>query len=192
MSAAIGQASPDKGAAPGLDLQLMRLALQQAERALELGEVPVGAVVSVPLACLEAAGADPAAFELLAPGVWLLGVGANTTRAEHRVNAHAELVALEQASRKLEDFRLEGASVHVTLEPCLMCLGALQQARISRVVYGAHEPKFGALGSRYDLAGHEALRRMTFEGGVLADEASTLMARFFAGLRGRSGPVGQP
>lgn len=170
----------------------MQLALHEAELALSAGEVPVGAVLTAPQSTLLAARVDPASQAQHFPGVWLLGRGANRTRRESRVDAHAELIALEQAGRLLGDFRLEGATVYVTLEPCLMCLGALQQARIGRVVYGAPEPKFGALGSRFDLAGHEALRRLSFEGGLLAEDAAALMGRFFAGLRGGLPGAGLP
>jgi tRNA(adenine34) deaminase len=146
-----------------LDEQWMRLALAAAAEAGAAGEVPVGAVVVL--------------------DGQLAGTGSNRTRRDSIVYAHAELVALGQAERALGDYRLDGAELYVTLEPCLMCLGALHQARVARVVYGAPEPKFGAVGSRFDLASHEALRRLTITGGVLAEEAAALLSTFFAGLR---------
>ncbi|MCC7479429.1 nucleoside deaminase [bacterium] len=172
------------------DLDLMRMALDEARAALTRGEVPVGAVLAAPLSCLDAAGLDPAGVEQPFPGVFLLARGANATRADKRITAHAELVALEAAGALLGDYRIEGATVYVTLEPCLMCLGAIQQARISRVVYGATEPKFGALGSRYALAEHESMRRISFEGGVLAVEAAEIMGSFFSTLRAGGRPQG--
>jgi tRNA(adenine34) deaminase len=141
----------------------MRLALAQARLAGAAGEVPVGAVV------------------VLAGEV--VGAGANRTRRDGVVHAHAELNALGEAERRLGDFRLDDAAMYVTLEPCLMCLGAIHQARLGRLVYGAPEPKFGALGSRFDLRGAEALRRVSIVGGVLAGEAAALMSEFFKALR---------
>jgi tRNA(adenine34) deaminase len=98
------------------------------------------------------------------------------------VQAHAELVALAAAERASGDYRLDDAVLYVTVEPCLMCLGALHQARLTRVVYGCPEPKFGAL-SRFGLAGHPALERIRVEGGLLAEEAAALLGSFFRRLR---------
>jgi tRNA(adenine34) deaminase len=145
------------------DEQWMRLALAEAEAAGAAGEVPVGAVVVL--------------------DGELAGRGGNRTRRDGIVQAHAELVALAAAEHKLGDYRLDRAELYVTVEPCLMCLGAIHQARVARLVYGAAEPKFGALGSRFELASHEALRRLTIVGGVLAEEAAALLSAFFAGLR---------
>ncbi len=147
---------------PADDARWMRAALAQAELAAAEGEVPVGAVVVV--------------------NGELVGVGANRTRRDCIIHAHAELVALADAERRLGDYRLDDAQVYVTVEPCLMCLGAIHQARAARVVYGAPELKFGAC-SRFGLASHPALRRLTICGGVLAEEAAGLLSRFFAGLR---------
>jgi len=145
------------------DVNWMRLALEEAQAAAEAGEVPVGAVI--------------------VQGGKLLGRGANRTRRDHVVHSHAELVALSEAQRGSRDFRLDDATIYVTVEPCLMCLGAILQSRISRIVYGAAEPKFGALGSRFDLAHHPALRKVDITAGVLAEEASELLGKFFRGLR---------
>ena len=141
----------------------MRLALEEAAKAAEAGEVPIGAVVVH-------AGR-------------VAGRGNNRTRRDSAVAAHAELIALGQAQREFGDFRLDGAAVYVTVEPCLMCLGAMQQSRVTRIVYGAREPKFGALGSRFDLTEHPALGKLEICGGVLADEAAALLGDFFRRLR---------
>lgn len=144
----------------------MRCALELARTAAEAGEVPVGAVVV-------RAGA-------------VVGEGANRTRRDTQVAAHAEIIALGQAELNAGDYRLDGAVLYVTVEPCLMCLGALLQARVQRLVYGAPEPKFGALGSRFDLMGHPALRKLEITSGVLAQDAAALLGRFFADLRGKA------
>ena len=144
------------------DEKLMRLALVEAQTAAAAGEVPVGAV-------------------LVFDGM-VLGVGANRTRRDGVVAAHAELIALAEAERAAGDFRLDNAEMYVTVEPCLMCLGALHQARVTRVVYGCPEPKFGAL-SRFGLSGHPGLDRLKLVGGLLADEAAALLGEFFRNLR---------
>jgi tRNA(adenine34) deaminase len=144
----------------------MRHALRLARLAAAAGEVPVGAVVVL-------------------DGT-VAGEGANRTRRDGVVAAHAEIVALAQAEQAAGDYRLDDAVLYVTVEPCLMCLGALLQARVKRLVYGAPEPKFGALGSRFDLAGHPALRKLELVGGVLADEAAALLSQFFSTLRGEA------
>jgi tRNA(adenine34) deaminase len=115
-----------------------------------------------------------------------MGTGSNRTRRDGIAAAHAELIALGAAERASGDYRLDDAVMYVTVEPCLMCLGALHQARLSRVVYGCPEPKFGAL-SRFGLDGHPALSRLRLEGGLLAAEAAALLGSFFRGLRERTG-----
>jgi tRNA(adenine34) deaminase len=141
----------------------MRLAMLEAERAAQSGEVPIGAVI-------------------VQDGK-LLAAGQNRTRRDGVVHAHAELIALAQAERQTGDFRLENCVLYVTVEPCLMCLGAILQARISELVYGAAEPKFGALESRFELAAHPALRKLEIAKGVLAEESSALLSAFFSELR---------
>jgi tRNA(adenine34) deaminase len=143
----------------------MRLALEEARLTAEAGEVPVGAVV--------------------VRDETLLGRGGNRTRRDRMVAAHAELVALTHAQQAAGDYRLDGATIYITVEPCLMCLGAIQQSRVERIVYGAPEPKFGAVESRFELGGHEALRKMSISGGLLAAESSRLLADFFNDLRQR-------
>ena len=144
----------------------MRQALALAREAAQAGEVPVGAVV-------------------VQDGE-ITGRGANRTRRDGVISAHAEIVALAEAERRAGDYRLDNAELYVTIEPCLMCLGAIHQARVRRLYYGAPEPKFGALGSRYDLGGHPALSRLEFRGGLLAEESSALLGTFFSSLRERT------
>jgi tRNA(Arg) A34 adenosine deaminase TadA len=147
----------------GADQHFMQLALEQAAQAGTAGEVPIGAVV-------------------VREGE-LLGSGSNRTRRDGVIHAHAELNALGDAQRREGDYRLDGAEVYVTVEPCMMCLGAIYQSRITRIVYGAAEPKFGAVQSRFELGAHPALRKLTITGGVLALEAAALLAQFFQALR---------
>jgi tRNA(adenine34) deaminase len=153
-------------AAQPADELYMREALKQARLAGRAGEVPIGAVVVGP------------------EGQGVIGRGSNRTRRDRIVHAHAELVALGRAERAAGDFRLDNAVVYVTVEPCLMCLGAILQARIGRIVYGASEPKFGAITSRFPLEQHPLVQRLAITGGVLADESSLLLKYFFSTLRG--------
>lgn len=139
----------------------MRLALEQAELAYAAGEVPVGAVV------LDAQGQ-------------LIGAGFNRTIQDHDPTGHAEIVALRAAARHVRNYRLPGASLYVTLEPCTMCMGAMLHARLDRVVYGATDPKTGACGSVLDVHGIAQLNHQTeVEGGVLAEACAELLRRFF-------------
>lgn len=143
------------------DVALMKAALAAAIKAGEAGEVPVGAVVVL----------DDK----------IVGTGNNTTIANHDPSGHAEIVALRAAAIAQSNHRLPGATLYVTLEPCAMCMGAISQARISRVVFGAYDPKFGAAGSVIDLSDSKALNhRFEINGGVLADECGALLKRFFA------------
>jgi len=138
----------------------MQRALALAARAAESGEVPVGALVVV--------------------DGEVVGEGWNQPIATSDPTAHAEIVAMRMASRHLRNYRLTGALLVVTVEPCLMCVGAMIHARIATVVYGAPEPRAGALGSA--IAAHEAPglnHRLTVVGGVLADECRGLMQGFF-------------
>jgi tRNA(adenine34) deaminase len=143
----------------------MREALAEARAAAALGEVPVGAVV---------VGADGA----------LLGRGGNRREREHDPTAHAELIALRRAARARASWRLEGATLYVTLEPCAMCAGALVLARVARLVFGAADPKAGFCGSLGDLPRDPRLNhRLEVAGGVLAEECSALLRDFFAARR---------
>lgn len=146
------------------DIAAMRLALGEADAAAGKCEVPVGAVIM-------AAGQ-------------LVGAGHNRSIIDQDPSAHAEIVALRAACQHQQNYRLEGATLYVTLEPCPMCVGALAQARVDRVVFGAYDPKAGAVGSVLDLADSRALNH-SFEvnGGLLADECGERLKRFFARRR---------
>ena len=142
----------------------MREALSQAIAAECLGEVPVGAVV-------------------VREGV-IVGRGFNSPIGENDPTAHAEIAALRDAARKLENYRLPGCELFVTLEPCAMCAGAILHARIARVIYGARDLKTGVHGSVVDLFAVERLNHHTeVVGGVLAEECSRVLSGFFAGRR---------
>lgn len=138
----------------------MRQALAQAREAAACGEVPVGAV-------------------LVRHGE-LLATGRNQPIASHDPSAHAEMVALRAAARHLGNYRLDGCTLYVTLEPCAMCAGAMLHARLARVVWGAADPKTGAAGSVVDLFAQVRLNHQTrHQGGVLADECGQLLSDFF-------------
>jgi len=142
------------------DVALMQAALAEASKAGDAGEVPVGAVVVL----------DDE----------IIGTGNNNTISNHDPSGHAEIVALRAAANAQGNHRLPGATLYVTLEPCAMCMGAISQARISRVVFGAYDPKFGAAGSVIDFSDSKALNhRFEINGGVLADECGTLLKTFF-------------
>lgn len=146
------------------DEYFMREALSMARSAECLGEVPVGAVVVL-------------------DGV-IVGRGFNSPIGESDPTAHAEIAALRDAARNLENYRLPGCELFVTLEPCAMCAGAILHSRIARVVYGARDPKTGVHGSVVDLFAVERLNHHTqVEGGVLADECGRLLSGFFANRR---------
>ena len=145
----------------------MEQALACAREAEAAGEVPVGAVI------VDATGA-------------VVARAANAPIARHDATAHAEILALRAAGRALGNYRLTGAVLYVTLEPCAMCVGALVHARIARIVYGAPDPKTGACGSMFDLAASAKMNhRIEVVGGVLAEECGALLKRFFAARRGR-------
>ena len=142
----------------------MRLALQQAEISAEAGEIPVGAVI-------------------VCQGR-VIAQAHNRCVGEHNISSHAEIRALAQAGHALQNYRLEHCDAYITLEPCAMCASALIQARIGRVIYGAPESKTGAAGSVINLFAESALNKHTaVEGGVLADECTGILQRFFAQRR---------
>jgi tRNA(adenine34) deaminase len=142
----------------------MREALGLAEAAAVGGEVPVGAVV-------------------VKDGE-IIGHGSNRPVAASDPTAHAEVIAMREAAASLGNYRLAGCELYVTLEPCAMCVGAMLHARISRVIFGARDPKTGACGSVVDLPSVEALNHHArFEGGVLAQECGALLKKFFAERR---------
>jgi tRNA(adenine34) deaminase len=147
-----------------IDLSPMREALRLASEGAGQGEVPVGAVV-------------------VKDGA-IVGRGYNAPISESDPSAHAEIRALRDACRSLRNYRLEGCSLYVTLEPCAMCAGAIMHARIARVVYGAADPKTGACGSIVDLFSEKRLNHHAqVEGGVLATEAGRLLSEFFLARR---------
>ncbi|MCX8145499.1 MAG: tRNA adenosine(34) deaminase TadA [Azovibrio sp.] len=146
------------------DAFFMREALSQAEAAACLGEVPVGAVVV-------RAGE-------------IVGRGFNSPIGDHDPTAHAEVMALRDAARRLGNYRLPDCELFVTLEPCAMCAGAILHARIARVVYGARDWKTGVHGSILDLFAETRLNHHTrIEGGVLAEACGRLLSDFFAARR---------
>jgi tRNA(adenine34) deaminase len=142
----------------------MRAALEQARRALDAGEVPVGAVV-------------------VASGT-VAGEGHNQPITTGDPTAHAEIVAVRDAARRLGNYRMTGATLYVTVEPCLMCVGALVHARVAHLVYGTTEPRTGAVVSTVragDLPGHN--HRFNVTGGILEEECRMLMQEFFRARR---------
>ena len=149
---------------PETDEGFMREALRLAQEAALAGEVPVGAVV-------------------VKDGA-VIGRGSNTPIACHDPSAHAEIRALRDAASTLGNYRLVGCTLYVTLEPCAMCAGAIQHARIARLVFGAHDYKTGACGSVIDLMAEPRLNHhTTMESGLLADECSAALTQFFAARR---------
>jgi tRNA(adenine34) deaminase len=146
------------------DRRFMRLALAAAEQARAAGEVPVGAV--------------------LVRGDEVIETGFNHPIGAHDPSAHAEMAALRAAAKAVGNYRLPGCELYVTLEPCLMCAGAIMHARIARVVYGAHDPKTGACGSVVDAFANGQLNHHTsVVGGVLEAECGDTLRSFFAERR---------
>jgi tRNA(adenine34) deaminase len=151
------------------DQHWMRQALRGAQHAAAAGEVPVGAV--------------------LVAGDRLLAEGRNRPIAGHDPSAHAEIECLRAAGRALANYRLTGTTLYVTLEPCLMCVGALVHARVARVVFGAADPKSGAVNSLcrgFELPGLN--HRVQAAGGVLATECGQLLREFFRARRNGADP----
>ena len=147
------------------DEDYMHLALEQATLAEKLGEVPIGAVV---------VNSDGA----------VVSSAYNRREVDHDPSAHAEFIALREAANELERWRLSDCTVYVTLEPCPMCAGLMQQTRIKRCVYAASDPKSGALGSLYRLHDDERLNHsFQVSTGVLESEARALLQNFFSNLR---------
>ncbi|CAM3979624.1 tRNA adenosine(34) deaminase TadA [Bordetella bronchialis] len=152
------------------DTDMMALALDQAREAWRVGEVPVGAVV------VDAQGQ-------------VLGAGYNRTIIDSDPTAHAEIVALRAAARRLANYRLPGLTLYVTLEPCVMCMGAMLHARLARVCYGASDPKTGACGSVLDVGAVAQLNHHTsFHGGVLAEPCGEVLRQFFRARRAKENP----
>jgi tRNA(adenine34) deaminase len=159
------QAREDLGPAAAEDERWMREALRAARAAAVLGEVPVGA-------CVVAADGS------------LLSVAGNRTRTDCDPTAHAEVLALREAARRAGNYRLTGAVVYSTVEPCAMCAGALVQARVARLVYGARDEKAGAVESIFRVCDASSLNhRMELAAGLLADDCRALMQEFFRSKR---------
>jgi len=146
------------------DVEFMQAALSDAAVAAEEGEIPVGAVIVV--------------------NGEIIAKGHNNSIAAADPSGHAEIVALRAAAQQVGNHRLAGATLCVTLEPCVMCVGAIAQARIGRVVFGAYDKKAGVLGSVEDLSDSRALNhRFEVNGGLLADECGDLLKKFFESRR---------
>lgn len=146
------------------DAPFMRAALDEARAAAERGEVPVGAVVVLNDEIIARAG--------------------NRTIGDCDPTAHAEIIALREASKRLVNYRLAGAELYVTIEPCAMCAGAMIQARIARLVYGAEDAKGGAVRSCFAVLDHPQLNhRVAVTAGVLAEESAAVLKDFFAARR---------
>ena len=137
----------------------MRLALEEARNALHLGEVPIGAILAQ----------DPA----------VIARGFNQPIHAVDPTAHAEIVAIRKAARELSNYRLPGLTLYVTVEPCIMCVGAAVQSRIATIVYGAPEPKFGAVESLFDLREIATNHRLSVVSGVLEQECRKVLQDFF-------------
>lgn len=148
------------------DQEYMQLALELAVQAAAVGEVPVGALV-------------------VKDGE-IIGRGYNAPISSHDPSAHAEIRAMRDAAQNIGNYRLVGCTLYVTLEPCAMCTGAIQHARIARLVYGASDPKTGACGSVVNLMEETRLNHHTeVESGVMAVECGGVLSAFFAARRGK-------
>lgn len=144
--------------------QFMYAALQEAEKALEYNEVPIGAIV--------------------VKDKKMIGKGFNQVEKLKDATAHAEMIALTAAANHLNNWRLEDCSIYVTLEPCIMCTGALLASRISDLYFAAFDPKFGACGSLYNLAEDaKSNHKLKVYSGIYADESRNLLKRFFSHIR---------
>jgi tRNA(adenine34) deaminase len=143
----------------------LRAALAQAEEAQASGEVPIGAVI-------------------LGPDGTIIARGQNRVIRDHDPTAHAEIVAMRAAGMALTNYRLEQCTLYVTLEPCTMCAGAMTHARIARLVFGAFDPKAGAVGSVLTVLNHPQLNhQIELSGGILAEECGGLLRSFFQSRR---------
>ena len=142
------------------DIQYMKKALSIAYSASNKGEIPVGAVITL--------------------NGKIIGEGENCPISRNDPSAHAEIIALRDAAARLENYRLPGTTLYVTLEPCIMCMGAIIHARVQRVVFGAYDPKTGAACSRYSIGNDNLLNHhIEITGGICKTESSTLLKSFF-------------
>lgn len=148
------------------DIYFMKQAIEEAMKAKELNEVPIGAVIEI--------------------GGEIISRGHNLRETDHNAIAHAELLAIDRACQRLGTWRLEDATLYVTLEPCPMCAGAIIQSRVKRVVFGAHDPKAGCAGTFMNLLQDERFNHQSeVESGVLGDECGRILTDFFRALRER-------
>ncbi len=170
VAANVDSPTPGAQASSDRDVRLMRVALEQARLALAEGEVPVGALV--------------------ARGDEILAVGRNRTRATGDPTAHAEVVAVRAAAERLGGWRLTGCTLYVTLEPCPMCFGAVLQSHVARVVFGAPNPRDGALGGVADISLAPWKRAPAIQGGIEGAAAARLLKDAFAAARGADAPEG--
>ncbi len=146
------------------DIQFMHAALEEARSAAVAGEVPIGAV--------------------LAHGGKILARSGNRTIRDNDPTAHAEIIVLREAARLLGNYRLADTTLYITIEPCCMCAGAIIQARVPRLVYGADDPKGGAVRSCFEILSHPSLNHpVEVTSGVLAAESAAILQSFFAGRR---------
>jgi tRNA(adenine34) deaminase len=153
-----------------VDIEMMKLALAQAQQAASMGEVPVGAV--------------------LYRGEKVLAANHNRRERDADPTAHAEMLVLREAARKVGSWRLDGCSMAVTLEPCPMCAGALVNSRMARLVYGATDPKMGCVQTLYQLCTDGRFNhRLVVRSGVLAEECVGVLQEFFKARRGNDKPV---
>lgn len=145
----------------------MNLAIMEAEKALEIDEVPIGAVVIY--------------------NDKIVGRGYNLKERDSDPTAHAEMIALKDAAQNMQSWRLDKCDLYVTIEPCPMCAGAIVQARIRKLVFGAFDPKAGATGSLYNIVEDQRLNHQVSEvkGGILAEKSQRLMKDFFIKLRNK-------
>ena len=151
------------------DKKFMRLAIEEALEAGRMGEVPVGAVIT------------DASQKVISSGY-------NQREESNDPTAHAEVIAIRKAAEKLNSWRLEGCTIYVTLEPCAMCMGAIVLSRIERLVFGAKDPKAGAVVSMYGIGTDEKLNhRVEYTESVLSTECSQILKDFFASLREKPG-----
>lgn len=146
------------------DVYWMKRALNLARKAESIGEVPIGALI-------------------VKEGT-IIGKGFNQRESRNDPSAHAEMIAIRQAARKLNAWRLTGSTLYVTLEPCPMCMGAILLARVDRLIFGCLDPKAGAAGSLYNLADDTRFNhRVALESGVMRAECSEILSSFFRKLR---------
>ena len=143
------------------DREFMQIALEEAEKAQDLAEVPIGA-------CIVSAEGE------------VIAAASNRTISDNDPTAHAEILALRAAASKIGNYRLTGTTIYTTIEPCAMCAGALVNARVARLVFGAYDERFGAVETKFRICDSPDLNhRMAIESGVLANESRSLMQEFF-------------